>query len=95
MDEVIITLQQSVDVAIDGAAIACDEVVLRPPTGRVQSQVQFLPGGSTSDIKNEWCVYGCHHGWWHVAQAQAITGVLAFMAVIMKETTHGSNPRSD
>ena len=26
---------------------------------------------------------------------QAITGVLAFMAIIMKETTHGSNPRSD
>ena len=33
MDEVIITLQQSVDVAIDEAAIACDEVVLRPPYG--------------------------------------------------------------
>ena len=65
MDEVVITLQQSVDVAIDGAAIACDEVVLRPPTGRVQSQVQ------------------------------AITCALAFMDVIMKETTHGSNPRSD
>jgi len=42
MEEVIIALQHPIDVAIDGAAISCDEVVLRPPTGRVQSQVQRI-----------------------------------------------------
>lgn len=26
---------------------------------------------------------------------QAVTGVLTFMAIILKETAHGSNPRSD
>ena len=38
----IIALQHPIDVAIDGAAISCDEVCLRPPTGRVQSQVQSI-----------------------------------------------------